>query len=413
MSSAVSLVNVSKVYRVSSNRALADRTLKGALAGGVKRILEPRRQSGSSDFTALDDVSFEIAEGDAFGLIGPNGAGKSTLLKILARITAPTRGQVKIRGRVGSLLEVGTGFHPELSGRENIYLASAIHGMSAAEIRRHFDEIVDFSEVEAFLDLPVKHYSTGMYMKLAFSVAAHMEPDVLLVDEALAVGDLRFQRKCLARMHELAKHASAVVLVSHNHESIAQFCNRAAWLDRGRLLQLGSAEDVVAGYLGSMRTERPTTQWEGNAGDDTLRLLATYVRYAQGGQPDTAGDLIIGFRAEVLQPVANLVAAIEIRSDRGTLLAYSACDDAMPPPAAEIAAGPFAREVRIPANTLARGVYEASFDFGIHNERRIIDGPGTLTFELENTRGCGRRFPAAKWSGIFRPAWQWTKTDAP
>ena len=239
MSSAVSLVNVSKVYRVSSNRALADRTLKGALAGGVKRILEPRTQSGSSDFTALDDVSFEIAEGDAFGLIGPNGAGKSTLLKILARITAPSRGQVKIRGRVGSLLEVGTGFHPELSGRENIHLASAIHGMSARDIRRHFDEIVDFSEVEEFLDLPVKHYSTGMYMKLAFSVAAHMEPDVLLVDEALAVGDIRFQRKCLARMHELAKHASAVVLVSHNHESIAQFCNRAAWLDRGRLFGSG------------------------------------------------------------------------------------------------------------------------------------------------------------------------------
>jgi lipopolysaccharide transport system ATP-binding protein len=385
--------------------------LKNALIEGTRKLLGQEKQSDPCFFTALDDVSFEIAEGDAFGLIGHNGAGKSTLLKILARITSPSRGRVTVRGRVGSLLEVGTGFHPELSGRENIHLASAIHGMTAQEIRRHFDEIVEFSEVEEFLDLPVKHYSTGMYMKLAFSVAAHMQPDVLLVDEALAVGDLRFQRKCLARMHELAKHSSAVVLVSHNIESIAQFCNRAAWLDRGRLVQVGTAEDVVAGYLASLRTETPAARWEGRAGDDTLQLLSTYVLHAQEGPPDTSGELVIGFRAELLRPVANLVAAIEIRSERGTLLAYSACDDAMPPPATEIPAGPFAREVRIPANTFARGVYEVNFDFGIHNERRIIEGPGALMFELHNAHGYGRRFPAERWSGVFRPAWQWKKAE--
>lgn len=407
MSQAIALTNVSKRYRVSADKAVADRTLKNALIEGTWKLLGQPKQADRQWFTALDDVSFEIAEGDAFGLIGHNGAGKSTLLKILARITPPTQGQVTVRGRVGSLLEVGTGFHPELSGRENIHLASAIHGMTAKEIRRQFDEIVAFSEVEEFLDFPVKHYSTGMYMRLAFSVAAHMQPDVLLVDEALSVGDLRFQRKCLARMHELAKRASAVVLVSHNIESIAQFCNRAAWLDRGRLVQAGTVEDVVAGYLTSLRTETLGARWEGHAGDDTLRLLSTYVRYAQEGPPDTSGDLILGFRAELLRPVANLVAAIEIRSDRGTLLAYSACDDAMPPPATEIPAGPFAREVRIPANTFARGVYEVNFDFGIHNERRIIDGAGALTFELRNARGYGRRFPAERWSGIFRPAWQW------
>lgn len=413
MSSAISISNLSKTYRVRVGGTDSERTLKSVILAPFRRIAGAKSLITAPTFQALDNITFDIQDGEAFGLIGHNGAGKSTLLKILSRITTPTSGRITVRGRVGSLLEIGTGFHPELSGRENIHLAGAIQGMVPSQIRRHFDEIVNFSEVEDFLHLPVKHYSSGMYMKLAFSVAAHMEPDILLVDEALAVGDIRFQRKCLARMHELVRRSSVVVLVSHNHESISSFCTRAAWLDHGKLAMIGSAGTVVAQYLNSMRSVRPTIRWDGNAGDETLRLLSTYVRHPDDAPLDTASDLIIGFQAEILQPITNLVAAIGICSERGTLLAYSACDDAMPPPAAEIPTGIFAREVRIPANTFASGVYEVNFDFGIHNERRIIDGPGALMFELKNTRGYGRRFPAEKWSGIFRPGWRWQEGNQP
>jgi lipopolysaccharide transport system ATP-binding protein len=412
MSHAISISAVTKQYQFRGTGNASERTLKSAMLAGAKRFMGSAPVLHSVPFTALDNISLDIDQGDAFGLIGPNGAGKSTLLKILARIIAPTHGRVIIQGRVGSLLEVGTGFHAELSGRENIHLACAIQGMSAKQIRQHFDAIVDFSEVEEFLDLPIKHYSTGMYMKLAFSVAAHIEPDVLLVDEALAVGDVRFQRKCLVRMRELAQRSSAVVLVSHHHESITQFCNRAAWLDGGRLMQVGASVDVVAGYLASLRTDAPTMQWQGDAGDNTLRLRATYVRFPTEGQHETTSDLIIGFRAELLQPAINLVAAIEIRSERGTLLVYSAYDDNLPPPANEVPAGTFAREVRIPSNTFAHGVYSVTFDFGIHNAYRIVDGAGALMFELKNNNGYGRRFLTEHWSGILRPAWRWIETES-
>lgn len=412
MNAPVSISHLSKTYRVQLGSAAAERTLKSALLAPFRRLSGDLPASGTPAFRALDDISFDIQDGEAFGLIGHNGAGKTTLLKILSRITAPSSGRIAVRGRVGSLLEVGTGFHPELSGRENIHLAGAIQGMTPGQMRRHFDEIVDFSEVEDFLHLPVKHYSSGMYMKLAFSVAAHMEPDILLVDEALAVGDIRFQRKCLARMHELVDRSSVVVLVSHNHESISSFCHRAAWLDHGKLAMIGEAGDVVARYLDAMRSVKPTIRWEGNDGDDTLRLLATYVRHPDDGPLETAEELIIGFSAEILQPLTSLVAAIEIRSERGTVLAYSAYDDALPPPANEVPAGRFSREVRIPAHTFASGVYEVTFDFGIHNERRIIDGPGTLMFELKDDRGYGRRFPAGR-SGILRPAWRWQEAERP
>jgi lipopolysaccharide transport system ATP-binding protein len=194
-------------------------------------------------------VSFDVAAGDVVGIVGRNGAGKSTLLKILSRITEPTTGQVEMWGRVGSLLEVGTGFHPELSGRENIFLNGAILGMSRADIVRKFDEIVEFSEVEQFLDTPVKHYSSGMYMRLAFSVAAHLEPEILVVDEVLAVGDAQFQKKCLGKMGDVAKDGRTVLFVSHNMQAVRQLCGRAILLDKGFILIDGSAAVVTERYL--------------------------------------------------------------------------------------------------------------------------------------------------------------------
>ncbi len=200
------------------------------------------------EFWALKDVSFEIKRGDVSGIVGRNGAGKSTLLKVLSRITEPTEGRVEIKGRVASLLEVGTGFHPELSGRENIYLNGAILGMTRAEIRRKFDEIVAFAEVERFLDTPVKHYSSGMYVRLAFAVAAHLEPEILIVDEVLAVGDAEFQKKCLGKMHDVAELGRTVLLVSHNMGVIASLCENGIFLSKGQVAAVGSIQEVLQRY---------------------------------------------------------------------------------------------------------------------------------------------------------------------
>ena len=208
-----------------------------------------RGVSPTPDFWALRDVSFDVQQGEVLGIIGRNGAGKSTLLKILSRITEPTAGRVTLRGRVASLLEVGTGFHPELTGRENIFLNGAILGMSRAEIRRKFDEIVAFAEVEQFLDTPVKRYSSGMYVRLAFAVAAHLEPEILVVDEVLAVGDAEFQKKCLGKMGEVAKGGRTVLFVSHNMAAIRRLCSRVILLKNGRITQSGNVNQCIDTYL--------------------------------------------------------------------------------------------------------------------------------------------------------------------
>ena len=225
-------------------------------------------------------MSFDVRPGEVVGLIGRNGAGKSTLLKVLSRITDPTRGGVDLCGRVGSLLEVGTGFHPELTGRENIYLSGAILGMKRAEIRRKFDEIVAFAEVERFVDTPVKHYSSGMYLRLAFAVAAHLEPEILLVDEVLAVGDARFQRKCLDKMQDVGQRGRTVLFVSHSMPAITRLCGRAILLEDGTVVADGVSHDVVARYLNSGLGTSATREWldpRKAPGTDVVRLCAVRV----------------------------------------------------------------------------------------------------------------------------------------
>jgi lipopolysaccharide transport system ATP-binding protein len=251
---AIRVDGLSKQYRIGQTTGYG--TLRDAIMARVRRPASPPVSPANGDkrhIWALKDVSFEVQRGDAVGIIGRNGSGKSTLLKILSRITEPTSGRVTIYGRVGSLLEVGTGFHPELTGRENIYLNGAIIGMSRAEVRQRFDEIVAFAEVERFLDTPVKHYSSGMYVRLAFAVAAHLNPDVLLVDEVLAVGDIAFQRKCLDRMGDAAEEGRSVVFVSHSMASVAALCNKVVLLDCGTVVLQGSVKEVLPSYLGSER----------------------------------------------------------------------------------------------------------------------------------------------------------------
>ncbi len=272
---------------------------------------------------AVEDVSFEVEPGDAVGIIGRNGAGKSTLLKMLSRITEPTRGRIELYGRVGSLLEVGTGFHPELSGRENIYLNGAILGMARTEIKRKFDEIVAFSEVEDFLDTPVKHYSSGMYLRLAFAVAAHLEPDVLVVDEVLAVGDARFQRKCLNKMQEVGSRGRAVLFVSHDMTAVTRLCRRAILLHEGKVLSDGPAHQVVSAYLNSGLNTTAAREWPDASrapGDEVVRLCAVRVRDGDGAVSDAVDirrPVEIEMEYEVLRPEATLVPNFHFYNEEG------------------------------------------------------------------------------------------------
>jgi lipopolysaccharide transport system ATP-binding protein len=259
MTTVIHAEGLSKRYR----RGLqADDGLRHSLEAFLRSPISSLRRKKDETFWALKDVSLEVREGEVLGLIGRNGAGKTTLLKILSRITRPTTGWAEIHGRVGSLLEVGTGFHPELTGRENTFLSGAILGMSKREIERKFDEIVAFAELEKFIDTPVKHYSSGMYVRLAFAVAAHLEPEILLVDEVLAVGDINFQKKCLGKMGDVARAGRTVVLVSHNLGAITQLCPRTIWIDEGSLRADGASESIVAEYMKSASKDSDSHRWE-------------------------------------------------------------------------------------------------------------------------------------------------------
>jgi ABC-type polysaccharide/polyol phosphate transport system ATPase subunit len=322
---AISVENLGKMYYIGGNQATY-KTIRETMTNGLlapmrrmRRLLQGQATGAAElneTFWALDDISFDIQHGEVIGIIGPNGAGKSTLLKVLSRITKPTRGRATIHGRVGSLLEVGTGFHPELTGRENIYLNGAILGMHRTEIERKFDEIVEFAEVAKFIDTPVKHYSSGMYLRLAFSVAAHLEPEILLVDEVLAVGDAAFQKKCLGKMGEVSTQGRTVLLVSHNMGSILGLCQRVIWIDAGKLRMFGAADDVVRQYHASIASGQ---QILGRREAVEIHNVRMYNRLGQETQSFTPGDDIgieIDFFAKDHYQRPYFLLAIEGRQGR-------------------------------------------------------------------------------------------------
>lgn len=354
----ISAQGLGKKYRIRHVDAPSYVALRDVLA---ERFAALVRRTGhrpqDEDFWALEDVSFDIRRGEVVGVIGRNGAGKSTLLKILSRITEPTTGRVELDGRVSSLLEVGTGFHPELTGRENIFLNGAILGMSRAEIRRKFDEIVAFAEVERFLDTPVKRYSSGMYVRLAFAVAAHLDPEILIVDEVLSVGDAEFQKKCLGKMSDVAtKSGRTILFVSHNMRAVQDLCHSAMLIDDGRVVYRGAVDRAVAKYLNSCDT---ADEWRPIVVDEALPFqhLRISVANAQGGEPQYDEDLIVSFDYRVRAEIASNRLSFLLRNHEGAIILASADTDAEPAQERRYAVGLFRARALVPKRLLAPGQY--------------------------------------------------------
>jgi lipopolysaccharide transport system ATP-binding protein len=396
---------------------LAERAARAA-----RRVIHPwsaQRHGGSrrerEDFWALRDMSFTIEQGERVGIIGRNGAGKSTLLKVLSRITEPTTGRLGIRGRVASLLEVGTGFHPELTGRENIYLNGAVLGMKRTEIKAKFDEIVAFAEVERFLDTPVKRYSSGMYVRLAFAVAAHLEPEILIVDEVLAVGDAAFQKKCLGKMESVGQDGRTVLFVSHNMDAITRLCTRGILLESGSIIIDGPASDVAATYLhkgqGSVgeRTWGDGVRAPGNA---TVRLRSVRLRTEDGAATasiDIRVPLGIEMEYEVLEAGQVLVPSLHLHNDQGVCV-FVAHDFGSEWRRKPRPVGSFKSTMWIPGNFLAEGGFTVSVGMGtyqpviVHFDVRDVLGFVVVdSLDGDSARGDF----AGRLPGVIRPIFNW------
>jgi len=341
---------------------------------------------------ALKDVSFEVKRGEAVGIIGRNGSGKTTILKILSRITAPTEGCAEIYGRVGSLLEVGTGFHPELTGRENIYLNGAVIGMKKAEVERKFDEIVAFSEIEKFLDTPVKRYSSGMYVRLAFAVAAHLEPEILIVDEVLAVGDAAFQKKCLGKMSNVTGEGRTVLFVSHNMSAIRELCPRSLWIDNGSIAESGSSSSIVDSYLQSGRSQvsGPECTFSEDPEKD-FQLLSARILNDEGALTQWFScdkPIIIDLVCKVRKTVPGLYGDLVISKKDGTRVMESDSYDATPNPLDDLPVGIYSTRITIPERTLAPGDYDVYPGFASISSLKgfIVDDPGVVgSFHLDDS----------------------------
>jgi len=418
---AIRVENLSKLYRIGLARSRRD-TFADFGSKISKFIHRPTasklttRNSNSDIFWALKDVSFEVKRGQVIGIIGPNGAGKSTLLKILARITEPTTGRAEIHGRVGSLLEVGTGFHPELTGRENIYLNGAILGMKRVEIRRKFDEIVAFADIDRFLETPVKRYSSGMYVRLAFAVAAHLEPEVLIVDEVLSVGDGSFQRKCLSKMEDVGKQGRTVLFVSHSMPAITRLCDRAILLNEGGVTREGPSHFVVSSYLASVRGTTSVREWtdpEKAPGGEVACLRAVRVREQNGQIADTIDirkPVSVEMEYDVIKPGYKLLAHLQFYNEEG-VHAFSAHDldpdwRRRPRPA-----GRYVSTVQIPGNFLSEGTMFVGAGLQTLDpvivQVYMLDLVAFRVTEKMNTDSARGDY-AGKMGGIVRPLLKWS-----
>ncbi|MFN3650778.1 MAG: ABC transporter ATP-binding protein [Armatimonadota bacterium] len=391
-------------------------TISGLATSPLRRFR--RRSPGEKadrELWALKEVSFEVREGEVLGIIGRNGSGKSTLLKVMSRITEPTTGRVGVRGRVASLLEVGTGFHPELTGRENIYLNGAILGMSRQEIQRKFDEIVSFAEIEQFLDTPVKRYSSGMYTRLAFAVAAHLEPEILVIDEVLAVGDASFQRKCLNKMQDVGQEGRTVLFVSHNMPAVTRLCPRAVLLNHGKLLDDGPSSRVVTAYLNSGLGTTAIRRWDDPAtapGNEVARICSARVRTEDSDAADAIDirrPVAIEMEYEVLQDGHVLVPHFSFHNEEGILL-FVSVDQDLEWRGRPKRPGRYSSTAWVPGNFLAEGTVIVGTaltthqPFSVHFYERdavafqVIDSPDG---------DSARADYSGHYPGLVRPRLQW------
>ena len=419
----VRIEEISKRYRVGGlhpGYATFRELIGGAVTAPLRRLRRTSHARAASDdertVWALKGVSFEVEEGEIVGIIGHNGAGKSTLLKVLSRVTKPTRGSAVIYGRVGSLLEVGTGFHPDLTGRENVFLNGAILGMRREEIKRNFDDIVAFAELERFMDTPVKWYSSGMYVRLAFSVAAHLEPEVLIMDEVLAVGDAAFQQKCLDKMHDIRQRGRTIFFVSHSMPAITRLCKRVIMLDRGRVAADGPAHEVVSSYLSSNWSIASERAWEDAAqapGDDVVRLCRVRVR-DEGGGTATAVDVrrAVGVEVtyEVLRAGHLLLPSVDAYNEEGVHL-FSSHDTNALWRKTPRAGGTYVSTVWIPGNVLAEGsvIIHASVVSHVPSTVTHAHERNAVAFQVIDDLGEGsaRGDYAGPMPGVVRPLLRW------
>ncbi len=410
---AIRAENLSKLYQIVGAQPKYH-TARDRIVNGLSSLFQRNGRGGArrETFWALQDVSFEVKHGEVLGVIGRNGAGKSTLLKILSRITEPTTGRANIHGRVGSLLEVGTGFHPELTGRENIYLNGAILGMKKAEIQRKFDEIVAFSEVGKFIDTPVKHYSSGMYVRLAFAVAAHLEPEILIIDEVLAVGDVSFQNKCLGKMEDVASEGRTVLFVSHNMGAIANLCTSAMWLDNGRVVARGDVADTVGEYVKSAAGASPseTRRWKRHHGTSGGRFVDARLLDPNGNAHTTfemGETIVVEFDVEFSRSFRSVDMSVNIkRADTGVAVLHllnQDCGFVFE----HISEGKHRFSVEIPKCLLYPGTYKISLWLVAAPRMGLDHVPDVLTFTMVDS-GCSKRtIPFLPHVGVFHSPSIW------
>ncbi|MBI2517780.1 MAG: ABC transporter ATP-binding protein [Opitutae bacterium] len=417
----ISVSQLGKRYRIAHEArhdTLRDTLMHGA-RGVARRLLRRHQAPTTEEFWALRDVSFDVKQGEVVGIIGRNGAGKSTLLKILSRITEPTAGSVRLRGRVASLLEVGTGFHPELTGRENIFLNGSILGMRHAEIQQKFDEIVAFAEVERFLDTPVKHYSSGMYVRLAFAVAAHLEPEVLIVDEVLAVGDASFQKKCLGKMSEVARGSGRTILfVSHNMAAVQHLCQRALWLRAGQIAGQGSVHECVSAYLNESAESRGevlvTLPPHAEATEFSFQRVAVLDR---AGLPSARHNLSAGVTVELdytlIRAVQGAQVVFELWDDFGVCVLCSTDFDTVTDRIfSEKSAGRHRTRCRIPSEYLRPGAYTLSVSASVPNRRFLAEHSQLLSFEVVDDGSVLLKLSQGR-AGVVLPILPWVEQPAP
>lgn len=416
---AIRVENLSKQYRIGLAQDRPD-TLRDLLTNGVRRVGQifqrgnKGRYSDPRHIWALRDVSFDVQRGQVLGIVGRNGAGKSTLLKILSRVTDPTEGFGEIHGRVGSLLEVGTGFHPELSGRENIYLNGAILGMHRDEIERKFDEIVDFSEVGKFIDTPVKRYSSGMYLRLAFAVAAHLEPEILVVDEVLAVGDAEFQRKCLGKMSDVAQEGRTVLFVSHNMSAILRLTQETIVLDEGKIVMRAPTPEAVDAYLNMGLTKQGERIWaedELTGEDPAFRPEALRVRNLHGAVVDTvnaAEGFTIELEYHLNEAISGLRVGFYMMTTRGEYVftTFDTDDPGLFETFTSRPAGQYISQVEIPPNLMNEGRYVVGVNASTYRIKRYFQDDKALTFNVDATGAPGMHWPEKR-LGPVRPNLDW------